>query len=211
MRLLVATRSGPKLREIRAILRGVPGLQIVDLNDAGIPPSPEEDGIEKFQTFEENAIAKARYFHERSGLPTVADDSGICVDALDGAPGVRSRRFAPGTAALAPEDVDRANNEQLLRLLGDLDLARRTAHYACVAALVRKGAPPVAFEGRADGLILGHPRGKGGFGYDPLFFDPPSGLTFAELTPAEKDARSHRGAAFRALAEFLREEGRGEG
>lgn len=203
MKLLVATRSAHKLREIRALLREVPGLRLLDLNDAGVEPAPEEEDIERFDTFEENAAAKARHFFERTGIPTVADDSGLCVDALGGAPGVRSKRYAPGGEALEPEDRDRANNEHLLRQLGDLDLARRTAHYACVAALHDGIAEPRLFRGEAHGLILGLPRGSRGFGYDPLFFDPAEGRTYAEMTAAEKDGRSHRGRAFRALAEAL--------
>ncbi|MEX1255992.1 MAG: non-canonical purine NTP pyrophosphatase [Gemmatimonadota bacterium] len=203
MRLVVATRSAHKLGEIRAILRGVPGLELLDLNDAGVRPTAEEEDIERFETFEENALAKARHFHTLSGLPVVADDSGICVDALGGLPGVRSKRFCPGGELLTDEERDRANNEYLLRLLGDLDLAERKASYVCIAALVEGEGPPHLFEGKASGLILGNARGKGGFGYDPLFFDPLEGKTFAELSPAEKDARSHRGAAFRALAGHL--------
>jgi XTP/dITP diphosphohydrolase len=203
VRVLIATRSAPKLREIRAILREVPGLSLVDLNDAGIPYSPAEEEIERFETFQQNAAAKARYFQQRTGIPTIADDSGLCVDALEGRPGVHSRRFAPGSADLDPEEVDRANNEHLLRLLGNRDLADRRASYVCVAALVENEDTPVLFEGRADGLILGHSKGDGGFGYDPLFFDPYTGKTFAELPPSEKNARSHRGAAFRALARHL--------
>jgi len=203
MKLVVATRSTHKLREIRAILRGIPGLHLMDLNDAGVPRTAEEEGIERYETFAENALAKARYFHSLSDEPVVADDSGLCVDALGGLPGVRSKRFSPGGELLADEERDAANNEYLLRLLGDLDLAARTASYFCVAALVTGEGEPHLFEGQAPGLILGHARGKGGFGYDPLFFDPLEGKSFAELTPAEKDARSHRGAAFRALGDYL--------
>jgi XTP/dITP diphosphohydrolase len=207
VRLVVATRSAHKLREIRAILRGVPALDLLDLNDAQVRVTTEEKDIEKYDTFAENALAKARYFHSLSGLPVVADDSGICLEALGGLPGVRSKRFSPGGELLSDEERDRANNEYLLRLLGDLDLAERTATYVCVAAFVDEAGIPLLFEGKASGLILGNPRGNGGFGYDPLFFDPLEGKTFSELSPAEKDARSHRGAAFRALADHLIESG----
>jgi XTP/dITP diphosphohydrolase len=203
MRLVVATRSGHKLQEIRAILRGVPGLELLDLDDAGIPLSEEEEGIERYETFAENALAKARYFHSLAGRPVVADDSGLCVDALGGLPGVRSKRFSPGGKGMSGEERDRENNEYLLRLLGDLELAGRGARYVCIAALVTGKGEPLFFEGTATGLILGHAQGKGGFGYDPLFFDPLEGKTFAELSAQEKDARSHRGAAFRALGEHL--------
>jgi XTP/dITP diphosphohydrolase len=181
----------------------VDNLELVDLGDAGVQPTAEEEGIERYDTFAENALAKARYFHSMTGRPVVADDSGICVDALGGLPGVRSKRFAPGSDRLPADDRDRANNEYLLQLLGDLDLAERTASYVCIAALVTGDGKPELFEGKASGLILGHPRGKSGFGYDPLFFDPLEGKTFAELSPGEKDLRSHRGAAFRALAQHL--------
>ena len=205
MRVLLASRSADKSREIRAILRGVPELTLVDLNDVGIAPSEEEKGIEAFETFAENAIAKARYFQAKSGLPTIADDSGLVVYALDGRPGVRSKRFAPMPPEVGGEERDRANNEYLLELLGDTPLPGRGAKYVCAAALLLENGDPIHFEGEAEGRILGSPRGWGGFGYDPLFFDPALGKTFAEITPAEKDARSHRGRAFRKLAEFLME------
>lgn len=204
MRMVVATRSVHKLREIRTILREVADLDLVDLNDVGVPASPEEDEIEIFGTFEENALAKARYFQERTGLVTVADDSGLEVDALRGAPGVHSKRFAPSAAQLSGSERDRENLEHLLGELGDLELADRTARYVCVAALERgDGSGPAIFRGEVEGLILGHARGKGGFGYDPVFYHPASGQTFAEISTVEKDALSHRGEAFRALARHL--------
>lgn len=208
MKLVVATRSRHKLDEIRAILSGVPDLELLDLDAAGVPEDPSEDGLEPYASFEENARSKAEHFRRVTGLSVVADDSGIEVDALGGAPGVRSRRFAPlpeGT----PRDVqDAANNAHLLRLLADVEPARRTARYVCVAALAtatRDGTEEgvATFRGTAEGRILTGPRGVGGFGYDPLFLDPDLGRTFAEITPAEKDARSHRGRAFRALAAHL--------
>lgn len=203
MKLLVATRSAQKLLEIRRILAAVPGLRVLDLNDAGLPPSAEEDEIEAFETFEENALAKARYFQSLSGLPTVADDSGLEVDALDGAPGVRSKRFAPGTAGLDAAQVDQANNEHLLERLDDLPLAKRTARFVCVAALVDGLGREHVLRGEAPGLILGRPRGREGFGYDPLFLDRELEKSFGELTRAEKERRSHRGKAFRGLADHL--------
>lgn len=202
MKVVVATRSAPKLAEIRRILAGVPGLELADPAAEGLPPSPEEEGIEAFDTFEENALAKARWFHEQTGLPALADDSGLAVDALGGAPGVHSRRFAPGRYPDS-DSQDRANNEHLLTLLGDRPLPERTARYVCVAALVREGAEPILCRGEAEGLILGLPRGRGGFGYDPLFYDRDLGATFAEVDRAVKNDRSHRGAAFRAMARAL--------
>jgi XTP/dITP diphosphohydrolase len=177
-------------------------LELVDLDQAGIPEDAAEDGLEPFDTFEENAAAKAAYFHRLSGLATVADDSGLEVDALAGQPGVRSRRFAPLPAGAGREEQDHANNLHLLARLEGVGAARRTARYVCVAALVEEGKRSL-FRGTAEGAILGHPRGRGGFGYDPLFLFPELGLTFAEASPAEKHARSHRGRAFRALASHL--------
>ena len=204
MKLLLATRSGHKLQEIRAILRSERRLDLVDLNAAQVPVSRDEDLIEEFDTFEKNAIAKATYFHRRTHLPTLADDSGIVVDALDGAPGVRSKRFAPGGEGETGEERDRQNLEHLLGQLSDLDLPERTARYVCVVALVAcREKRPRVFRGTAEGLILGHGRGKGGFGYDSLFYDQRLGRTFAELTPDEKNAISHRGVAFRDLARHL--------
>lgn len=147
-------------------------------------------------------MAKARWFHERTGLPALADDSGLVVDALGGAPGVRSRRFAPGVFSDS-DAQDRANNEHLLAMLGDRPLPERTARYVCVAALVAPGREPLVRRGEAEGLILGTPRGWGGFGYDPLFYDRGLGATFAEIPPEAKNARSHRGAAFSSMATAL--------
>jgi len=199
--LLVATRSAHKLQEIRRILGAVAGLRVLDLNGAGIPAEPAEDDLEPYETFEENALSKARYFHGRSGMATVADDSGLAVDALGGAPGVRSKRFAPDTG-LDGGPRDRANNEHLLARLGDRPLPERTAKYVCVAALIGVGDEAI-FRGEALGLILGMPKGRGGFGYDPLFYDRELGVTFAQISPTEKNARSHRGKAFRAMADYL--------
>ncbi len=202
MRLLLATRSAHKVREVRRILREWPGIDLVDLDAAGIASDPAENGLEPFDTFEENALSKARYFHERSDLPTVADDSGLEVVALGGAPGVRTKRFAPDGEGLSGHELDLANNRHLLRRLDDRLLGERKAQYVCVAALVTEEGE-WGFRGEAEGLILGRPQGRGGFGYDPIFFDPLLGKTFAELTDDEKNDRSHRGAAFRALAEHL--------
>ncbi|MDT8341616.1 MAG: non-canonical purine NTP pyrophosphatase [Longimicrobiales bacterium] len=202
MKLLVATRSAHKVREIRGLLADVPGLQVLDLAEAGIPPAPEEDDLEPFDTFEENARSKARYFHARSGLPTVADDSGLEVDALGGAPGVHSRRFAPGDATGYERDL--ANNRHLLDRLAGVPDARRNARYVCVAALEEGSGEGPVLRGTVEGRITREPRGGGGFGYDPLFFVPALGRTFGEAAAAEKEALSHRGVAFRALARLLR-------
>lgn len=215
MKLLVATRSAHKMIEIRRILAAVPDLELVDPDAVGIPWTEEEEGLEPYDTFEENAASKARYFRERSGLPTVADDSGLVVDALDGAPGVRSKRFAPVPEGVDPQEEDgevqdRRNNEHLLERLADVPLPERTARYVCVAVLDEgSGAEGgdetlTRFRGEAEGLILARPKGWEGFGYDPLFHDPVLGKTFAEISREEKNARSHRGKAFRALADHLR-------
>jgi XTP/dITP diphosphohydrolase len=207
----VATRSGGKMREIRRILETVPGLVVVDPEEAGLPPDPAEGDLEPYDTFEANARSKALWFHRRSGLPTVADDSGIEVDALGGAPGVRSKRFAPdsasGAAALQGQALDDANNRHLVASLHGVPPAERTARYVCVAVLVEEGAEDIIVRGEAPGLIVEEPRGSGGFGYDPHVLDPELGRTFAEMSAAEKDRRSHRGAAFRALAERLGKQG----
>lgn len=203
--LLVATRSVGKMREIRRILGSVGELRVLSLDDAGIAPSPEEEDLEPYDTFEENARSKARYFATKTGLPTVADDSGIVVDALEGAPGVRSKRFAP--AAEAEElGQDEANNRHLLARLEGVAPEQRTARYVCVAVLVDGSGHELVTRGTAEGRVLDEPRGEGGFGYDPHVLVPELDRTFAELSPEEKDARSHRGAAFRALARRLRSE-----
>jgi XTP/dITP diphosphohydrolase len=207
MKLLVATRSTHKLDEIRAILSVVPGLELVSLEEARIPEDPAvEDALEPHDTFEQNAESKAAHFRRVSGLPTVADDSGLEVDVLAGRPGVRSRRFAPVPEGTSRADQDRANNEYLLDQLPLVEDPRcRTARYVCVAALDEGKGSVVTFRGSAEGRILSAPRGSGGFGYDPLFLFPELDQTFAEISPAEKDARSHRGKAFRALAAHLLE------
>ena len=203
MDLLVATRSRGKMREIRQVLGDVPGLRVLDLDDVGVHHDPAEDALEAFETFEENARAKAEFFYRRSALPTVADDSGLEVDALGGAPGVRTKRFAPAQG-LAGQALDEANNRYLLERLEGVEPARRTARYVCVAVLVDGAPEAVVFRGEAEGRIGEKPLGEGGFGYDPLFLDSELGRTFAELRPAEKNARSHRGSAFSALAEELK-------
>jgi XTP/dITP diphosphohydrolase len=193
------------MEEIRRILDGVVGLELQSLDDARIEPHPAEEHLEPHETFEENARSKARYFRALSGLPTVADDSGLEVDALGGAPGVRTKRFA-SVAEEASDDVrDRANNEHLLHRLEGVALDERRARYVCVVALDEGQGEPVTLRGEAEGTIALAPRGEGGFGYDPLFIDRELDRTFAEISASEKNARSHRGRAFRKLARHLRE------
>lgn len=196
---LLATRSPGKLRELKPLFAQA-GIEVVTLEAAGIAESREEDGIEVFSTFEENALAKARYFYEKSGLATFADDSGLEVMALGGAPGVRSRRWS-GHADLSGQALDNANNAELLRVLGSS--VDRRARYVCAAALASdEGA--IVRRGVAEGRIVEKGRGENGFGYDPFFLSSELGVTFGEATLEEKERVSHRGRAFRELLAALR-------
>lgn len=197
--VILASRSADKAREIGEILAPALRSSLVTLDAAGIDRSRDEDDIEAFDTFLANAHAKADYFLRISGGATIADDSGISVDALRGAPGVHSRRFAwsPGLDGL---ELDRANNDRLLHELRDVPDQQRTAHYTCAAVLHLPDGRRFSAVGTCSGRILHEPRGVGGFGYDPLFFVPELGLSFGETTTAQKHAMSHRARAFRALA-----------
>jgi XTP/dITP diphosphohydrolase len=197
MKVLVATRNPGKLAEARQLLAPA-GVAVLSPDEAGVGWSAAEELLETAETFEGNARAKAEYFARRAGLPTVADDSGLEVISLGGAPGVRSRRWAGATGSAG--EVDAANNRELLRrLLGAPDVRRR-ARYRCVLALVEPGqVVPRIFEGACAGTILTEPRGSGGFGYDPLFLSDDLGKTFGEASPEEKNAVSHRGRAFAEL------------
>lgn len=197
--LLLATRSAGKLRELREIVTAS-GFNPVSLLDIGIPESPEEEGIECHDTFEANALAKARYFNRLTSMPTVADDSGLCVRALDDAPGVWSKRYS-GRKDLGGQALDDANNERLLAELATH--SDRSASYACAAAFVNDDEEHVVI-GRTTGHITLEPLGQEGFGYDPYFFSVELGRTFGQAAVAEKEAVSHRGRAFRALFESLR-------
>jgi len=199
--LLVATRSAHKLREIREILSD-PRFHIVDLDDIGIAESAAEDDLECFDSFEANALAKARHFQRLSGIPTLADDSGLAVDALDGEPGVRSKRFADA-AGLSGSARDAANNRLLLQRLAGVPPGRRTARYVCVAALALDDSEQ-RFRGECEGSIALQPRGSSGFGYDPIFLVAPDGPTMAELGRDEKNAISHRSRALRAAEPAVR-------
>ena len=199
--LVVATRNPGKVREIQEILAAFPQLEIVSLEALGIEETPEEDALEVFDTFEENALAKARHFARLTGHLTLAEDSGICVDALGGAPGVRSRRFAPGPGLRGAEQ-DEANNNHLLQQLAGMPESGRGARYVCAAALVGEDREEV-FLGACEGVVLQEPRGTGGFGYDPLFYIPSERCTFGELAPNRKNEISHRGRAMRAMVKVL--------
>lgn len=201
-RFLLATRSPDKLREIREILAPT-GVQLVSLLDLDVPASPEENAIEAYETFRENARAKARYFVRLTGLPTLADDSGLEVDALGGAPGVYTKRFS-GRTDLAGKALDEANNQLLLERLAGVPAERRGARYVCAAAAAFLDGGVLVAVGTTPGVIARIPSaGTGGFGYDPLFFVPALDATFADVSAAEKHRRSHRARAFRALAAML--------
>ena len=197
--LLIATRSSGKLRELRELFRTA-GISIIDLAEAGIEASAEEDDLESADTFEENALAKARYFARRAKRAVVADDSGLEVDALGGQPGVRSKRWS-GRPDLVGGPLDAANNARLVEALAGQP--NRRARYVCVAAFV-EGASELVCRGASNGVILDRPRGEGGFGYDPYFLSDELGKTFAEASVEEKEAVSHRGRAFRALIAAVR-------
>ena len=193
-RLVLASGNDGKLREFRGLLAPL-GIEVVAQAELGIAETDEP-----YPTFVENALAKARHASRSAGLPALADDSGVCVAALRGVPGVQSARYAGEPRS------DRRNNEKLIaNLAGTAD---RRAHYYCVLALMRHGEDPepIIAEGRWDGTIIDAPRGSGGFGYDPYFLDPESGLTGAEMPPEQKNARSHRGQAMRALVARLERE-----
>jgi XTP/dITP diphosphohydrolase len=201
--LVLATRNAAKLRELARILSGGqagPQVQLAGLDSFPGAPEVPETGA----TFEENALLKARAIAAYTGLPAVADDSGLCVDALNGMPGVLSARWAGG------HGDDQANLDLVLAQVADIPEARLGAQFACAAALVAPGrgpGGPVAREwvvtGHVDGHLIRVPRGTGGFGYDPIFVPAGFEQTTAEMTAEEKDAISHRGRAFRALTPFI--------
>ena len=199
--VLIATRSRDKLREIGRILAPFE-VAVVEPAELGLLPDDVEDDLEVYSTFAENALAKARHFFDRSGLLTLADDSGLCVDALEGAPGVRSKRFSQ-RQNLRGAALDRANNALLLRSLDGVPEPERTARYVCAVAVVGPDFEEAVYEGTCEGLILNQARGDAGFGYDPLMYIPEKRTTFAELGIDEKNRLSHRGAAFRAAAKYL--------
>lgn len=194
MMLLLATRSAGKLRELKPLF-AERGIEVVDLEDVGLAESADEDELEAFDTFEANALAKARYFHRLTGRPTVADDSGLAVDALGGRPGVRSKRWS-GRADLSGQALDDENNRLLLASMrGARD---RGAAYVCAAAYVDDTRELVR-RGQVRGTIVDDARGEGGFGYDPYFVSEELGRTFGEVSREEKATVSHRARAFRAL------------
>ena len=201
--LLLATHSTHKARELRELL-DLPGLTLLTPSDVGITDEPAEDAT----TFRGNAARKARFYAARTGLPTLADDSGLEVDALSGGPGVHTKRYA------GPGATDTDNNARLLRALAGRPPAERGARYRCVLAFsdpaTVPGAGLVFRSGTFRGRIAMSPRGSGGFGYDPIFepwTEPPGGRTVAQLSAQEKGRLSHRGRAARAMAGYLRAAG----
>ena len=195
-RLVLASNNAGKLREFRRLLEPI-GYEVIPQAELGVAPADEPH-----VTFIENALAKARHASAHTGLPALADDSGICVDALGGAPGVHSARYAREPAS------DARNNAALVAALAGVN--DRRAHYYCVLVLVRRAddPQPIVAEGIWHGTVIDAPRGSGGFGYDPHFEDVQSGLTGAELPLARKNDISHRGQAMRSLIARLAEDRR---
>ena len=192
-RLLIATHNPGKRRELAALLADLP-LQPVDLQALGIDQVAEE----AYESLEENARAKAAFYAARSGLWTLADDSGLEIDALGGAPGVHSARFA------GPEADDADRIREVLRRMAGVPWPQRTARFRCVMALARPGEPPVLVEGRLEGYIALEPRGEHGFGYDPIFYIPELGKTLAELPLEAKNQISHRARAAQKARAILK-------
>ncbi len=191
-KIVMASSNAGKIREIARILEDL-GAEIVPQSEFGV-----SDADETGTTFVENALIKARHAADATGLPAIADDSGLSVDALDGAPGVYSARYAGSDAS------DEDNNRKLLEALDGVAAEDRGAAFHCVACFVTPGEDePLIASGEWRGSMLEAPRGDGGFGYDPLFLDPESGVASAELTAEQKNARSHRGKALRRLHELL--------
>lgn len=195
-RVVLATNNLGKVGELRAILNGT-GLELLAAGDAGGAPEVEETGA----TFEENALIKARAVSEHTGVAAIADDSGLEVDVLGGAPGVGSARYA------GDEQNDAANVAKLMAALAAVPEEERQARFVCVAAYADATGQPVTARGTCEGRIADSPRGTQGFGYDPVFIPKGYAETMAELDPDTKNAISHRGRAFRALREQLRAAG----
>jgi XTP/dITP diphosphohydrolase len=195
-RLILATRNAHKVGELRAIL-GAAGLDVELVGADAYPEIPDvrETGV----TFAENALLKAHALAQATGFPAVADDSGLCVDVLGGAPGIFSARWA------GSHGDDKANLDLLLAQLGDIDTPHRAAHFACAAALALPDGTERVVEGRLRGTLRFEPAGSGGFGYDPILQPDGYQVTCAELTPEQKNAISHRGEAFRGLVPVVRE------
>lgn len=198
MRIVAATKNRHKIEEIQAIA-GEFGMEVVSRADAGVP---DIDVVEDGDTFEENSEKKAREIMELCGEITIADDSGLAVDALGGAPGVISARFA------GEDGNDFKNNEKLLSLLADVPQSQRTARFVSVITMVYPDGNKIVARGECEGHIIYQPKGSNGFGYDPLFVPAGYDRTFAELSAAEKNKISHRGIALQNLRKKLQEKGK---
>lgn len=191
-KLLIGSANTDKADELRQLLRGLPW-QVIGLSDVPEVAPPEEDGV----TFQANALKKAQYYSDCFNLDCVADDSGLEVDALDGAPGVFSARYAGEVCSYSD------NNQKLLDALRDVPEAERTARFVCCAALVLRNGEFNIEIGTVEGRIAEAPRGSFGFGYDPIFIPDGHTRTFGEMTPEEKHALSHRGRAFEQMRDYL--------
>jgi len=195
MKLIIASNNAHKIKEIKAIL-GERFDEILSMREAGLDMDIEENGM----TFCENALIKARAVAEATGCAALADDSGLAVDALEGAPGVYSARYA------GEHGDDEANNDKVLAEMENVPEGERGAAYHCVIALVRPGKQELTADGACHGYLLRYRQGTGGFGYDPLFYIPEFNRTMAQLTPEEKNSMSHRYRALEALVKLLDQE-----
>lgn len=196
MKIVLASNNAHKLQELRAILTTL-GMEVVAQRDMGITVEPNENGT----TFEENSYIKAKTIMDCCGLPTIADDSGLMVDALDGAPGVYSARFG---GERCKSDRDRL--EYLLELMQDVPDERRTARFVSVITLLTPEGKKIVARGECPGTILHEPKGENGFGYDPVFYVAEAGCTFAQLPAEQKNRISHRARALAAFAQQVRKE-----
>ena len=192
MRLIVATGNEDKVREIDEILEGT-GFEAVSMKQAGFNPDIVEDGT----TFEENALKKAMAVHELSGEYVMADDSGLCIDALDGAPGIYSARFC------GEDSTYEEKFRKIFEMLADVPEDKRTAQFVCAIAVVKPDGTSFTVRGECRGVLHEKPVGENGFGYDPIFYVPEFGMTTAQMDPEVKNSISHRGRALRAMVEKL--------
>ncbi|ACZ42716.1 non-canonical purine NTP pyrophosphatase, rdgB/HAM1 family [Thermobaculum terrenum ATCC BAA-798] len=192
-KLLIASDNPGKLAEYQELLSGL-GIEIVSMRDAGIERAPEETG----STFEENALIKARYCWNMTGISSIADDSGLEVAALGGEPGVRSKRWA------GEQISDAERNKLLIERLNKASSSNKSARFVCVIALIDRYGNEHLFRGEVEGVIIDHPRGSHGFGYDPIFYLPELGKTFAELDMLEKNRVSHRARAAQLAVDWIK-------
>lgn len=197
MRIAVATKNQNKVRELGKLLK-LDGVEFVSLRDLGFEGEIEENG----KTFEENALIKAKYVCEKFGIPAVSDDSGLCVDAIGGEPGIYSARYA---SVDDKNSSDEANNEKLLSKIDKIPEFERTGRFVCAMAFASPDGTEFTVRGVCEGIITREARGKSGFGYDPLFFCPALAKTFGEASDVEKNSVSHRARAASMLSEKLRE------